>query len=97
MTIEYAAGFIDADGCIGLSRNTARLECGGIYEPNMVALAELFGGRVWLEDKPCGLRKKPFYRWVVYGKSAISAIERLLPHLAVKRVRATYVLENCAK
>jgi len=104
VSLEYAAGFIDADGCI-----TCHINDSGnpTWELNAVQTVkngtamlddfqERWGGNVCLRKK-----QKPHYsdqrKWKVQGIEAAIAISDIYHLLLVKKDKATQALEHFGK
>lgn len=90
--MAWAAGFIDAEGSVGIVRRNrtyllVRLMAHNSAIKPLQVLKEFFGGNVYTSN-PRRLQWKPMHRWEINGEKARLAIERLLPFLIVKRERA---------
>ena len=93
-TIEYLAGFLDADGAFGIRRNN-----GTGYQPvvragncNMEPLIDLktrFGGTISMPKKRPRCRQ--LYIWCVASRGARQAAKKLMPHLVIKRRQAEII------
>jgi hypothetical protein len=99
--LAYAAGIIDGEGCISISRRPNRATLRGtiavaMCEPQAVAfLHHIFGGhlitaRVQRRDKP---EHRPQDVWGVAAKDAANVCRVLAPHLRVKRQQALNLIE----
>lgn len=103
--IAYLAGIIDADGTIGIKRNTyavrvtrdskqptysERVHIRQVSREALDLLALVFGGRIGIED-PSAKRGKPLFRWGCTDLKAAACLRILRPFLRIKRKQA----ENC--
>jgi hypothetical protein len=103
--LAYLAGLLDADGTIGIKRNTYSMRVVGdskqptyserihirqVERQGLDLLASTFGGRVTVEDSHAK-RGRPLFRWGQTDKKAAGTLKRLLPYLRIKHAQA----ENC--
>jgi len=102
--LAYAAGFLDADGCVTVSRCPMKTAVGfysyriGVLVSNKVPevptwLAEVFGGSVKLQlpSKSSLSRQKsfpPMYTWCLYNNKGADFLELIAPYLKIKKQRA---------
>ena len=97
--IAWAAGFMDGEGYIGitrcLDRRTGRLyyrvqvDVGQVHREPIALFQELFGGTIGHRTN----KKQGCWNWRKFGKEACNVIRILLPYLVVKRRQAELVLE----
>ena len=97
--IAWAAGFMDGEGYIGitrcLDRRTGRLyyrvqvDVGQVHREPIALFQELFGGTIGHRTN----KKQGCWNWRKFGKEACEVIRILLPYLVVKRRQAELVLE----
>ena len=98
--IAWAAGFIDGEGCIRLCRPRRGFgyHCAPVISvtntnlPALELLKQLFGGTIHWHDK-----SRPKWTWVwrlQAKKNVYPCLERLLPHLLVKRAEAELLLSS---
>ena len=97
--VIWAAGFIDGEGFVGISRGTSRN--GRPCHQPMVDVTQarqrapldllvgLFGGRVRLQKTSCG----PAFNWRVTTEQARLVLLAVLPYLVVKRPQADLLLQ----
>lgn len=79
----YAAGFLEADGCIHMTDNSV---CVRITNRNLAVLAwfaERYKGQVRSKIIPAGC-----WEWNVHSKDAIDFINSVYPHLIFKKPQA---------
>lgn len=101
----YLAGFIDADGSIGIvsikSKNKTRyrikLSAHNCKKEPIDLLASVFGGGK-IRFKKTGKAKlhdnwRPCYEWALTANKAANAIKLLLPYLMIKNQQALLCLE----
>lgn len=101
----YLAGIVDADGTIGIKRNTYAMRvrgdatqpnfeervCVRQVEPHAVdALKAAFGGYRYV-SAPSAKNGRPLEGWEVRNRQAVACLRSLLPFLRIKRKQA----ENC--
>ena len=94
--LAYLAGFIDADGFIGLHRKksptrtyyTPRVGISGTQRDPLDLAAETFGGRVRSYD-PRVAGHRGVFVWERSGRYAVQVLDALRPYL---RVKAEHVL-----
>lgn len=104
--IAYAAGSIDADGCITIKRTSQRLrnkgDCKSVCFSPRITLGQVtpqvpeflrssFGGCIYL-TKPGTSNSRPMYKWMISDKSAAAAAEIILPFLKIKSRQAECVI-----
>lgn len=101
-TLAYLAGYIDADGYIGLGKRKAkwRESTYTVYTPFIKIISvdleipqlakELFGGSIQAVKRPL---RRTLYRWSLDSKSACQLAETLLPYLVLKQLRAKVLVE----
>ena len=102
--IQYAAGFIDGEGCLTLVYHNPR----GGYSPEfrallavvnvdprpLKALQKAFGGTVCLDKaRAPGTNRRPYHHWQISGQGLQALLPHLAPHLIVKREQAALLLE----
>lgn len=100
--IAWAAGFLDGEGCIALTRRSGAGEgtrCPVVHACQtspvpLEKLAELFGGTVrYYRDTSKGT---PVYQWSITGSGdIIDALDQLIPFLVLKKDRAISVRAYC--
>lgn len=101
----YIAGFLDADGCVGISRNKSRSKAyEWDYALRVMIINSDFEFIKWLKEKT-GIgtayeSKKafkpnwsPVHRWQATADKGRQILEQLLPYLIVKKYRS----EMCLK
>lgn len=84
----YAAGFLEAGGCIHVTKNTA---CVRITNRNLEVLKwfeERYGGQVRSKVAPEGC-----WEWDVHSDKAVLFIEQVYEHLVFKELQADLFLE----
>lgn len=96
----WAAGFLDGEGYVGVTRNFNKprggkvyyrvmLAAGQIHEAPMQTLKDMFGGRVNFRKN----NHKGCWEWRVFGETAYEAIRSLMPYMKVKRQQCELVLQ----
>lgn len=104
ITPEYVAGFMDADGCVYI--NATKNRAGGVSHALRAEIAntdpivlermqEDFGGFIH-KARTVG-RRFPAYKLAFTGNDAHQFIERIYPHLIVKKTQAWLALEYWAQ
>lgn len=104
LSLDYIAGFVDADGCIGIYKRkpsisgrtvnpsyAPELTVANTYEPLLLALKEQFGGFITYDS-----RNGHCARWGVSCKQAESLLTALVPRLQIKYQQAILCLELIA-
>ncbi len=105
ITKQYAAGMLDADGSVAISRQVPKKDSIHVrYQARVTvtnncprvaeAFKETFGGGVYCQD----FRKKnpnhrPVYSWIAIGHTATRFLQSVLPYLLVKSNQAELVVE----
>lgn len=99
MKIAWAAGFLDGEGYIGVTRNFNKrngrmyyridLNAAQVHLAPMELLKSMFGGRVNFHQN----KHQGYWYWRVYGEEARQAIVLLLPYLVVKRKQADMAMQ----
>lgn len=102
LDLNYAAGFIDADGCILIGRfkeprmkhkirHVPTVCAAGISKPPLRFLQNLFGGKLIPQRRVNPTRIKsnfPVWQWAVSGHAAVVTARHLMPFLRIKSVQA---------
>jgi hypothetical protein len=100
-TDAYAAGLIDGEGCIYISRERSsyslRVDTGMSAKalPLMEDLRNEYGGSVVKAREEMG-KWAAAYKWAISGEAAASMLQRLLPALRLKRPQAELALQMWA-
>lgn len=94
----WAAGFIDADGFIGLPKArhtgnkrdyyTVRISVSQVKPKPLKELVSLFGGSVRKQSDKRGHH----YNWVIYAETATKALTSMLPYFKHKKAQAKICL-----
>ena len=99
MNDEYAAGLIDGEGYIGISRTKAetyaiRVQVAMVTKgtPILHSLRQRYGGRITTRPGESE-RNAEKDVWVADGKSAAAFLGAILPHLILKREQASCALD----
>jgi hypothetical protein len=89
--IIWAAGFIDGEGCVSISKQKnpdhnwygygLGLAVSQKTEAPLKRLHEMFGGHLFSYQS----RGATYYRWQHWSHGALAALKELLPYLLVKR------------
>lgn len=105
VSVEYAAAFIDADGCITCSKNGSgnpQWELNVVQSDNndpggnlLLAFKARWGGSVCKQGRTSE-KHSDVWRWKVQGIEAAIAIQDLYHYLVVKKGKATQALEHFA-
>lgn len=101
LSISYAAGFVDADGCIGIAKSknvrnpkcprySLRITVMGVHKGIIDWFQKNFGGSVHCKvsrhGNSCYLpHHRVQWRWEATGNVAIPIIKQLVPYLIVKK------------
>lgn len=99
----YLAGVMDSDGSFKIERRRVKGMINPHYRikiaaaqvapsPAIELLAEVFGGTIRVRNYD-GPSYKAMTRWSLYDKSAVPALEALLPHLVIKTPQARLLLQ----
>jgi hypothetical protein len=106
--LAYAAGVIDSDGCIRVTRNTWRMRNADCTTPTYQAnvrvkqverqavdlLNEMHPG-YFRQEPAVAERGRPLWSWAVHSAAAGRFLTDVLPYLRIKRVQADNALEVC--
>ncbi len=104
LSLSYIAGFFDADGAVSLILDKRslyspwpRVQC-LFYNNNKEILEKIqsfFGfGKIYITHKHPEKGWKVNYRLVFSGRQSDELLEKIIPYLNVKRVRAELALET---
>ncbi len=100
VNLAWAAGLIDGEGCISITKCRPRGENINILysltigvnmvdRPTIYRLKHLFGGGKISKKKPTrtenGTMRRTFYTWAISSKQAKQALEWLLPYSITKK------------
>ena len=102
LRVAWAAGFLDGEGYVGLSRGISNKKTGRPFHQAIIdaaqkhrapleELVDLFGGRVRVGKNWCGA----IFYWRITGKVAHPALVELLPYLLLKHQQASLLIEFC--
>lgn len=98
VTIEYAAGFFDGEGCVNIQRRIdtrprragvgpgylrLRVSVCNTHVGVLKALCAKFGGSVWTRVKSKP-NHKPVFQWNISGPEAAVFLRAIRPHIIVK-------------
>jgi len=102
--LGYAAGLIDADGCITIGRHNKTIKDSNYTDYSMVVVVNqtdgraidfmygTFGGNLYRRNSKADCR--PFlYRWEMKGYKAATFLKRLIPFLRIKRDQAELAIQ----
>lgn len=106
--LAYAAGVIDSDGCIWVTRDTWRMRNADCRTPTYQArvrvkqvepqatdfLHEMCSG-YYRQEPPVAQRGRPLWSWSVHSAAAGRFLTAILPYLRIKRLQAENALEVC--
>jgi len=98
MSVEYAAGLFDGEGCVLFYYSAGRITCGlnlsNCDSRALYFMQDMFGGRVRQTEK-AGKRGKVHAMgiWEVTGEEAEIAAMSMLPHSILKREQLSLFLE----
>ena len=106
MSVEYLAGFFDADGCVSTWDNGGREpvwsaqatqtgEEGGDRLAPLHAMVERWGGAIVKRKKERDTHSQ-CWNWKTTGIEAAIAIQDMYPFLHTKKEKATQALEHFA-
>jgi hypothetical protein len=107
MDDSYVAGLIDADGSIIISKTIGTnkasvspwyrliVQVTNVYRPVLEMLEQEYGG--WVLDKPLTIgsffTRRLHYNWSIGSDPAVRLLERIKPHLIIKRSQAELAIE----
>lgn len=95
--LSYLAGFLDGEGCIGISRSRhkGRISYGAYIKVtntdmrSLLWLEKNFGGGICRNSsKTTYPHKKPLFQWSLYGKRACELSKKLIWILIIKKKQA---------
>ena len=99
----YLAGFVDADGSIGVNRwldkrsqryrYITRTSISNCDKYIMNWLVSEFGGSVSLSNRNAQKHHKTLWRWSLGGVKSRSVLRHILPYLRLKQERAELALQ----
>ena len=84
--LSYVAGYVDGEGCIRWNNTTPELSIANTFPYTLYKLSSLYGGKV--THYPAVAPKRSYYRWRVFGDTAVSLLQEILPYLWEKRAQA---------
>ena len=91
--IGWIAGFVDGEGCFGISKHHCYVEVVNTKEDPIRFLYERFGGSLRFALRPDNSRQKPCWRWCVSGKEALIFTKVISEHLKVKKPQSELLLK----
>jgi hypothetical protein len=96
LSLEYIAGFIDGEGCIGIYKNDNQIYPRlAITNTNREILAMLqlqFGGYLHAAKINKDKNYKPSYVWCLSSSKCINLIKKIEPLLIIKRSQALLLM-----
>ena len=105
--LAYIAGLFDADGTIGIKRNTysmrvlgnstqptysERIHIRQVERGGVDLCAEIFGGNIGI-TQPSTPSGKPLFNWGKTDMKATQVLRAILPYLRIKRAQALNCLD----
>jgi hypothetical protein len=104
--IAWAAGFIDGEGCLSLTKTYRAGERDHLRQPRVQVtqvnrkpidrLQELFGGKVYDDRARKTSSGNQIYVWEESGKALIPVLNEIIPHLVLKKQEAVCLLAFCS-
>jgi hypothetical protein len=101
LSLQYLAGFTDADGSITISKFKTTTGCGlkfrirvriaNIRLDILEQIKKQYGG--WIEKIPRKANDRQCYRWCTADKSAAKFLQKIYPYLFIKKKQASMCLE----
>ncbi|SRR6266851_2421478 len=100
LTLAWAAGFIDGEGCLHVCRGLGN---GFVSHVPVLTVSQLSRGplellQVIFNGGNIGVQKtkntKQGWQWRLRGQALFPALKRLLPYLTVKKAEAGFLLQN---
>lgn len=93
MTLEYAAGFFDGEGCVRLVHNITVIISGCFRVETLQGFVDRWGGTVRRQrrskaDIERKKRNRPGIRWEVTGPKALAFLTDIYPYLGEKKDQA---------
>jgi hypothetical protein len=89
--LGYAAGFIDGEGCISISKNgAADVRVVNTAKHVLVYLQKYFGGSITTRTQRVN---KTQYAYSLYGQEAIDFLNKIVPYLIDKKPQAETLIE----
>jgi len=99
----WLAGFVDGEGCFLISENkgstTMRFDLSqsGVEGKQLLEkLKSIFGGTIYLNNRPFRPYHKQVWRWSVSSDKAMKFIRCILPYMKLKRDEAIVCMEYTA-
>ncbi len=97
INLGYIAGYLDADGCIYIARDSprvsyVRVQIGSLNRTPLELFQEQFGGSIISKKVTNG----PYWNWVVKSNKAKVLLSSILPFLVNKKEEASLALRFCA-
>lgn len=93
MQSEYAAGYIDGEGCMTVSGGSIRVSISNTYLPTLRLFKDRFGGHVSSRKVPEDPARRRVHEYSIYGDKAEALLCFILPHLKEKMTQAALLIE----
>ena len=84
----YAAGFLEADGCIHVTKSTACVRIVNRNTSVLIWFQDRYGGQIRSKVKPKGC-----WEWNIHSDGAISFVDCVYEHLIFKKPQADLLYE----
>lgn len=86
--LAYAAGFLEADGCISVGKHSLTVKVTNKHLPTLQWFLNTFGGTVNQKSTP-----KDCYDWLIHSHVASAFLEGVRPFLKMKIREADLAME----
>lgn len=90
--LEYAAGFLDGEGCFTAHNNRVQVNATNTYKPAIEWLQATFGGNINESTHKKKPQWRPTYSWTINGKHAYNLCQVLAPYLKEKMAQAGLII-----
>jgi hypothetical protein len=93
-SLDYLAGFFDAEGCITASKGSSiEISVSNTFKPILYEFKDRFGGDVFSNGKRKNRRHREAFKWRIYNREDCKRVmEELIPHLHEKLPQALVAL-----
>lgn len=92
--LAYLAGYMDGEGCFRANKGSIEVQVKNTYPHVLYLMQKLFGGAVSVESRSrLVANHRTAFCFAIYGDSARSMVNLLLPYLKEKKAQAEIVLQ----
>ncbi len=98
ITIEYMAGFFDADGNVNLRKGSGdAIRFANTNKDVLILMKKFFGGHIYSKGKPLKDNWKQGWDLTYYGRYGVALAKSMFPFLHIKKEKLGKFIERNEK